>query len=67
MSEHAAMTDLRNKVISTGRTNSRSRLIIYAAAAVIGVLALAYFDAGEEPLHPIVHRISLPSHVGDSQ
>ncbi|MEL7444905.1 MAG: hypothetical protein AAGK02_03730 [Pseudomonadota bacterium] len=43
----------------SGRTHGR-RWKWYAAAFVIGVLALAWFDGGEEPLHPITHNVPVP-------
>ena len=45
----------------------RRRLPYYAVVAAIGVLALAYIDGGEEPLHPIVHRIAGTATAGDAQ
>ncbi|MEM7779925.1 MAG: hypothetical protein AAF697_05980 [Pseudomonadota bacterium] len=32
---------------------------IYAGLAVLGLLVLAYVDAGEEPLRPIVQPVAL--------
>lgn len=37
----------------------------YAAGAVIVVLALAYIDAGEEPIRPIIQPVELPAGGGD--
>lgn len=39
----------------------RRRFPIYVACAIVAVLALAYFDGGEEPIHRIVHKIALPA------
>jgi hypothetical protein len=39
---------------------SRQRIALYGAIAVGGVLALAYFDGGEEPIRPIAEQVSLP-------
>ena len=36
---------------------------IYLGGAVIALLMLAYFDGGEEPIHPISQAIELPSSV----
>ena len=45
----------------------RRRMPYYAAIAVLGVLTLAYIDGGEEPIHPIVHRIAAPVTVEGGQ
>lgn len=39
---------------------SRARLAVYVAIAIGGVLALAYFDGGEEPIRPIAEQVTLP-------
>lgn len=39
---------------------SRSRSALYGAIVALGVLALAYFDGGEEPIRPIAEQITLP-------
>jgi len=31
-----------------------------AGLAVLGLAGLAWFDGGEEPLHPIAEEVSLP-------
>ena len=36
------------------------RALVYAGAALAVLLVLAWFDAGEEPLHPIVQHIASP-------
>lgn len=45
---------------SLDKGGSRKRLILWAAIALIGVLALAWFDGGEEPIHPIEVQVSMP-------
>ncbi|MEL7189928.1 MAG: hypothetical protein AAGK17_10290 [Pseudomonadota bacterium] len=48
-----------------GRTNGlRRRLLIYAGLIVLGVVVAAYVDGGEEPLHPIVQEVMLPTENG---
>ena len=42
------------------RGGLRARWPFYAGAAVIAVLALAYFDGGEEPIRPIAQPVELP-------
>ena len=44
----------------TGR-GAKLRYALYGAGALIVLLVLAYIDGGEEPLHPIVQSVSLPS------
>ncbi len=36
----------------------RRRWVIYASVGVAAILALAYFDGGEEPIHPISQSIA---------
>ena len=43
------------------------RAAIYAGLALLVVLALAWVDAGEEPLRPIVQHIASPLAEGDAQ
>jgi hypothetical protein len=43
------------------------RWAFFAALAVAGLLALAYFDGGEEPIHPISQQIALPTGSGASE
>lgn len=45
----------------------RRRLPYYAAITVLVVLVIAYIDGGEEPLHPITHRIATPVTAGAAQ
>ncbi len=39
---------------------SRRRIALYVAMVIVGILALAYFDAGEEPIRPIAEQVTLP-------
>jgi len=48
------------------RNGLKKRLPFYFGAALLGIVALAYIDAGEEPLHPIVQSVAFPS-AGDAQ
>ena len=36
------------------------RRIVIAVLALVALLALAWFDGGEEPLHPIAEDVALP-------
>ncbi|QUL38921.1 hypothetical protein [Erythrobacter sp. JK5] len=44
---------------STYLAGLRRRLPYYAAAALLAVLALAWIDGGEEPIHPIVQPLEV--------
>ena len=37
------------------------RYAFYAVLGAVGLVALAYFDAGEEPLRPIVQQVEVPA------
>lgn len=37
----------------------RSRAVFYAGIALVALLGLAYFDGGEEPIHPITQQVVL--------
>lgn len=68
MSENAK----KGLVISNGHSpragsGKARRLVLFVLGGVILVLTLAYIDGGEEPLHPIVHSVSLPSNGGEAQ
>lgn len=41
------------------------RTAVYAGAALVAVLVLAWIDGGEEPLRPIVQYIASPVAEGD--
>lgn len=42
----------------------RRRIVIYPALAVLGLLGIAWFDGGEEPLRPIVQNVESPAMNG---
>jgi hypothetical protein len=47
-----------------GRPTARGakwRYALYGVGALILLVVLAYIDGGEEPLHPIIQSVSLPS------
>ena len=46
---------------SAWRETLRRRWPWYAGAAAFALLALAYFDGGEEPIRPIVQAVALPT------
>ncbi|WP_281501093.1 hypothetical protein [Erythrobacter sp. F6033] len=37
------------------------------AALVVGILALAYIDGGEEPIRPIVQTVTVPGAAAESE
>ncbi|MHA7818081.1 MAG: hypothetical protein ACX930_00360 [Erythrobacter sp.] len=47
------------------RAGLRKRWPYYAVAAVLFLLALAWFDGGEESIRPIEQPIALPSGGGE--
>mgnify|MGYP000253509516 CR=1 FL=1 len=55
MPEHA-----RTPIAQPKRAANMRRWPLYAAAAVAGVLVIAWFDGGEEPIRPIVQPLALP-------
>lgn len=65
MSEHSSQpitsAPSRSELPDLARQMLKSRWSVYAAIGVIGVLTLAYFDGGEEPIRPIVQQIALPA------
>lgn len=54
------LNDARVEARGGARGGLRARWPFYAGAAVIAVLALAYFDGGEEPIRPIAQPVELP-------
>ncbi|UAB76907.1 hypothetical protein INR77_08575 [Erythrobacter sp. SCSIO 43205] len=53
------MSDDAKKIAQPSSPRFKRSLALYAGAAVLVVMALAYIDGGEEPLHPIVQSVSL--------
>ena len=51
---------------SSAKTGLRKQWPIYAGCAAVLVLAIAYVDGGEEPIHPIVQQISTPESAGEN-
>jgi hypothetical protein len=50
------------------RPRVQLRRVAIVLAIIGGVLALAWFNGGEEPLHPIAQTVALPqSAPGDAQ
>lgn len=57
MQSHTSPTEL-----STRKPKGAGlRYAAYGLGAVIVILAIAYIDGGQEPLHPIVQSVSLPT------
>jgi ferric-dicitrate binding protein FerR (iron transport regulator) len=46
------------------RRASRARWTLIGAAVLAGLLVLAWFDGGEEPLRPITTPVALPGQSG---
>ncbi|BDI60911.1 hypothetical protein [Qipengyuania nanhaisediminis] len=65
MSEQSRTLRASSTIDQGKRAASRRRWAVYAGLACAIVLVLAYIDAGEEPLRPIVHRIALPIGGGE--
>lgn len=51
--------------LSAERGKSKARIAFYAVGALFVILALAYIDGGEEPLHPIVQSVSVAAMSGN--
>lgn len=64
MSHRTGTPSAQSNPADRARAAMKRRWAIYAALALAGVLVLAYFDGGEEPLRPIVHRIATPAAGG---
>ncbi|WP_211277388.1 hypothetical protein [Erythrobacter donghaensis] len=48
--------ETRGPAVSAGRR----RWLLVALLAAVALLVLAWFDGGEEPLHPIAQDVALP-------
>ncbi len=57
---HNAIRPMDN---TKGPRRVQSRWIWYLLAVIIVVIALAWIDGGEEPLHPIVQEIEVPERL----
>jgi hypothetical protein len=55
------MASMRNRIHKdTIVASKRRRKGLFLAMIVLGILVLAWFDGGEEPIHPISQEIILP-------
>ncbi len=61
MSEHTGTMNANRKSAFPAKGSSQRRWTVYAVVAVIAVLTLAYVDAGEEPIRPIIQPVEMPS------
>ena len=61
MSNNAIQSPAQSEVGRQSVGTAKRRYAIYGIGALIVLLVLAYVDGGEEPLHPIVQSVSLPS------
>ena len=55
-----------HKILPLRKLLSR-RTIIWTGVVVLGVLALAYFDGGEEPIRPIEQPVDLSGIGAESE
>jgi hypothetical protein len=46
--------------MTSQKREPRAKRIWLAVAALVGILCLAWFDGGEEALHPISQEITIP-------
>nr|WP_298895966.1 hypothetical protein [uncultured Altererythrobacter sp.] len=46
--------------VTSQKRGPRARRVGLAIAALVGILGLAWFDGGEEALHPISQEIAIP-------
>ena len=60
MSDQSGTMRAQSQIEKFRQSGLRRRLPIYAVLGVLAVLTIAYIDGGEEPLHPITHRIATP-------
>jgi len=44
----------------SGRNNRKRRNMIIAGIAIVALLALAWFDGGEEPIRTLVEPVTAP-------
>ena len=59
MSEKSRKSFASLESASTARPALQRRLAVYAGAGVLVVLAIAWFDGGEESIRPIVQPVTL--------
>lgn len=59
MSEHSRKVLASSRSAPDWRATFRQRWPYYAGVAVLALLVIAYIDAGEEPIHPIVQPVNL--------
>lgn len=64
MSESSGMRAAQSKIVHLWQAALTRRWPVYAAAAVVGVLAIAWIDGGEEPIRPIVQPVDYPAGEG---
>ena len=67
MSDRFGTPRAQSLIADLQRIATKKRTLAYAGGALVAVLVLAWIDAGEEPLHPIVHRIASPVANGGGQ
>lgn len=65
MSEHSRKALVSSESTADRRAAFKQRLPYYAGAAAVAVLAIAWFDGGEEAIRPIVQPVELAP-VGES-
>ncbi|MBV7259761.1 hypothetical protein [Erythrobacter crassostreae] len=61
------MSNKPNTSLAQNKATGRIRVPLLIAALVVGILALAYIDGGEEPIRPIVQTVTLPGAAAESE
>lgn len=70
MSEHTSTLNAEPKTAEAAasiKAARQRRWTFYALSGAVALLVLAYIGGGEEPIHPIVQQIALPSNSGASE
>ena len=65
MAEHSTRSRPGAGTMPAWRAMAGQRWVKYAGAALLVLLALAWIDGGEEPLHPIKQPVSLSGQSGE--
>lgn len=61
------MANRSHSSLPHSKARSRGRVPWLIAALVVGILALAYIDGGEEPIRPMVQTVTVPGAAAESE